>query len=92
MAGCGPGCDGAIATLYRHDSLSSLKTPQGLVVRLYEHYHFQGRFIDIKEDTPVVSRFWNDRTSSIIVHGEADIWILPAVRSPSQSVSSRRLG
>jgi tetratricopeptide (TPR) repeat protein len=44
--------------------------PQGLVVRLYEHYHFQGRFIDIKEDTPAVSQFWNDRTSSIIVYGD----------------------
>jgi hypothetical protein len=55
-----------------NDSLSSLKAPQGLVVRLYEHYHFQGRFIDIKEDTPVVSQFWNDRTSSIIVYDEAE--------------------
>ena len=31
-----------------NDSLSSLKVPQGLVVRLYEHFHFQGRFIDVK--------------------------------------------
>jgi hypothetical protein len=55
-----------------NDSLSSLKVPQGLVARLYDHYHFQGRFIDIKEDTPVISQFWNDRTSSIIVYGEAE--------------------
>src|SRR5262249_30448939 len=38
----------------------------------YEHYHFQGQFIDIKEDTPAVSPFWNDRTSSIIVYEEAE--------------------
>lgn len=55
-----------------NDTLSSLKVPQGLVARLYEHYHFQGRFIDIKEDTPAISQFWNDRTSSIIVYGEAE--------------------
>ena len=55
-----------------NDSLSSLKVPRGLVARLYEHYHFQGRFIDIKEDTPVISPFWNDRTSSIIVYSEAE--------------------
>ncbi len=53
-----------------NDTLSSLKVPQGLVVRLYEHYHFQGRFIDIKQDTPTISQFWNDRASSIIVYGE----------------------
>ena len=55
-----------------NDALSSLKVPQGLVVRLYEHYHFQGRFIDIKADTPVISQLWNDRTSSIIVYDEAE--------------------
>jgi hypothetical protein len=53
-----------------NDTLSSLKVPQGLVVRLYEHFHFQGQFIDIKEDTPAMSQFWDDRTSSIIVFGE----------------------
>jgi hypothetical protein len=60
-----------------NDTLSSLKVPQGIVVRLYEHFHFQGRFIDIKEDTPVLSppvlsEFWNDRTSSIVIYGQAE--------------------
>ena len=26
-----------------NDTLSSLQVPKGLVVRLYEHFHFQGR-------------------------------------------------
>jgi hypothetical protein len=55
-----------------NDSLSSLKVPQELVARLYEHSHCQGHFIDIKEDTPVISPFWNERTSSMIVYGEAE--------------------
>lgn len=53
-----------------NDTLSSLKVSPGLVARLYEHFHFQGRFIDVKEDTTAISQFWNDRTSSIIVYGE----------------------
>ncbi|MGZ8159472.1 MAG: beta/gamma crystallin-related protein [Methylobacter sp.] len=64
--------DAAHQLSFGNDMISSLKVPQGFVVRLYEHYHFQGRFIDIKEDTPVISPFWNDRTSSIIVYGEAE--------------------
>jgi hypothetical protein len=42
------------------------------VARLYEHYHFQGRFIDITGDTPAIDPSWNDRTSSIIVYGAAE--------------------
>jgi hypothetical protein len=40
-----------------NDALSSLKVPQGMVARLFEHYHFQGRFIDIRADTPVLDAF-----------------------------------
>jgi len=52
-----------------NDALSSLQVPPGLVARLYEHSHFQGRFIDIAKDTPAIDLFWNDRISSIIVYG-----------------------
>lgn len=55
-----------------NDTLSSVRVPQGLVVRLYEHYHFQGRFIDLRKDTKAVSPFWNDRSSSIIVYEETE--------------------
>jgi hypothetical protein len=55
-----------------NDTLSSLQVPPGLVARLYEHSHFQGRFIDIKEDTPDISQFWHDRTSSIVIYEETD--------------------
>jgi Beta/Gamma crystallin len=55
-----------------NDSLSSLKVSQGLVVRLYEHWHFQGRYLDVAMDTPVLPRFWNDRTSSLIVYAATD--------------------
>ncbi len=55
-----------------NDTLSSLKVPDGLVVRLYEHFHFQGKFIDIKTETPAVLPTWNDRTSSIIVYKTSD--------------------
>ena len=53
-----------------NDTLSSLKVPQGLVVRLYDHSHFQGPFIDIEKDTPVLSQFWHDRTSSLIIYSK----------------------
>ncbi len=55
-----------------NDTLSSLQVPQGLAARLYEHFHFQGQFIDIKEDTPAISQSWNDRTSSIIVYKDTE--------------------
>jgi hypothetical protein len=55
-----------------NDTLSSLKVPPGLVARLYDHYHFQGRFIDITQDTPAISLYWNDRTSSIVIYAKTD--------------------
>jgi hypothetical protein len=64
--------DAAHQLSFGNDIVSSLQVPQGLVARLYEHYHFQGRFIDIAEDTPIISQFWNDRTSSIIVYDAAE--------------------
>jgi hypothetical protein len=64
--------DAAQQLSFGNDLVSSLKVPQGLVARLYEHYHFQGRFIDIQEDTPAITQFWNDRTSSIVVYEETE--------------------
>ncbi len=55
-----------------NDTLSSIQIPKGLVVRLYEHYHFQGRFIDLRKDAKAVIPFWNDRASSLIVYEEAE--------------------
>lgn len=55
-----------------NDTLSSIKVPEGLVVRLYEHFHFQGRFIDIKVDTQNLGSFWDNKTSSIIVYEEGN--------------------
>lgn len=54
--------------LIGNDALRSLKVPKGRVVRLYEHFHFQGRFIDIREETPSLGQ-WNDRVSSLVVYG-----------------------
>jgi hypothetical protein len=51
-----------------NDALSSLKVPQGMVARLFEHYHFQGRFIDIRADTPALDAYWDNRPSSIVVY------------------------
>lgn len=51
-----------------NDALSSLKVPHGMVARLFEHYHFQGRFIDIRANTPALDAYWDNRTSSIVVY------------------------
>jgi hypothetical protein len=51
-----------------NDTLSSLKVPHGTVARLFEHYHFQGRFIDIRVDTPALGAYWDNRASSIVVY------------------------
>lgn len=55
-----------------NDTISSVRVPKGMVVRLYEHYHFQGRFIDLRKDIQAVPPFWNDRASSIIVYEETE--------------------
>jgi hypothetical protein len=60
--------DVAAGTLTGNDSVSSVRVPEGLVARLYEHSWFQGRYVDIAMDTPALPMFWNDRTSSVIVY------------------------
>lgn len=54
--------------LIGNDQLSSIKVPEGLVVRAWEHAWFQGAFIDFIADTPAVPMNWNDRISSIVVY------------------------
>lgn len=54
--------------LIGNDQLSSIKVPEGLAVRAYEHSWFQGAFIDFTADVPAVSMDWNDRVSSLVVY------------------------
>jgi hypothetical protein len=54
--------------LIGNDQLSSIKVPEGLAVRAYEHAWFQGQFIDFTADVPAVSMDWNDRVSSLVVY------------------------
>ncbi len=53
-----------------NDTLSSIKVPNALVARLYEHSLFRGEFIDIRANTPAITLPWNDRVSSIVVYDE----------------------
>ncbi|WP_367325630.1 hypothetical protein [Streptomyces sp. HUAS ZL42] len=61
--------DGAITI--GNDAIQSVYVPAQLVVRLYEHFHFQGQFIDVHESTPDLNS-WNRKTSSLIVYGEGE--------------------
>jgi Beta/Gamma crystallin len=63
--------------LIGNDTFSAAQVPYGMVLRLYEHANFQGAFIDIREDTPVVSIDWNDRPSSIVVdEAPIGLWVV----------------
>lgn len=50
-----------------NDSISSLRVPPGVTVRLYQHSNFQGSSIAVTADTPYVGSAFNDQTSSIVV-------------------------
>jgi hypothetical protein len=54
-----------------NDAISSLQVPAGLVVRLYEHFHFQGQFIDIRDNTEDLG-VWDAKASSLIVYKDGD--------------------
>ncbi|TKH17158.1 hypothetical protein FC697_22480 [Bacillus wiedmannii] len=58
--------------LIGNDQLSSIKVPEGLAVRAWEHAWFQGAFIDFTEDTPALPMNWNDRISSLVVYPAED--------------------
>ena len=55
-----------------NDQISSLKVPEGVGVRCYEHAWFQGAHIDFLQDTPKIPMDWNDRVSSLIVYRTQD--------------------
>jgi hypothetical protein len=50
-----------------NDTLSSVRVPIGMTVRLFEHAHFQGRSKSFEGDVSYVGDDFNDITSSIIV-------------------------
>jgi hypothetical protein len=54
-----------------NDAIQSLQVPADLVVRLYEHFHFQGQFIDIHQDTDNLNT-WDSKASSLIVYKKGD--------------------
>ncbi len=54
-----------------NDAIKSVQVPAGLVVRLYEHFHFQGQFIDIRDSTQDLET-WDAKTSSLIVYTDGD--------------------
>ena len=53
-----------------NDQLSSLRVPDGMHARLFEHAGFQGSFREITADTSYVGKQWNDRISSLWVFSE----------------------
>ena len=61
-----------------NDAIRSVQVPGGLVVRLYEHFHFQGRHLDVRETTDDLND-WDAMASSLIVYNEGD----PAPRTTS---------
>jgi hypothetical protein len=55
-----------------NDAISSIKVPEGLAVRAYEHAWFQGKHIDFTSDVSIFESDWNDVISSLIVYRLAD--------------------
>ena len=54
-----------------NDAISSVYVPDRLVVRLYEHFHYQGQFLDVHSSSPDLGT-WDRRASSLVVYGEGD--------------------
>lgn len=54
-----------------NDSVQSVQVSAGLVVRLYEHFHFQGEMLDVRENTADLGT-WDDKASSAIVYKDGD--------------------
>jgi hypothetical protein len=51
-----------------NDAIQSVTVPAHLVVRLYEHFHYQGQFFDVPVSTPDLNN-WDKKASSLIVYG-----------------------
>ncbi|WKD32594.1 hypothetical protein [Streptomyces xanthophaeus] len=54
-----------------NDVVRSVKVPSGLVVRLYEHWHFQGAHLDVGQDDPDLGE-WARAASSAVVYKATD--------------------
>ncbi|WP_326734087.1 hypothetical protein [Streptomyces sp. NBC_01022] len=54
-----------------NDSIRSLQLPAGMVVRLYEHFHFQGQFIDVRETTADLNQ-WAAKASSLASYRDGE--------------------
>ncbi|MEM9160782.1 MAG: hypothetical protein AAGB46_17165 [Verrucomicrobiota bacterium] len=77
-----------------NDEISSLEIRDNVEVFLYEHAHFQGKRIQLKDSARSLSSIrdangryenWNDKTSSIRVlirHGETEVTVTPAPPDP----------
>lgn len=53
-----------------NDVLSSISIPNGMAVRVYEHWHFSGKSQEYVKSTKNVGKAWNDRVSSIHVYNK----------------------
>jgi hypothetical protein len=54
-----------------NDAIQSVYVPDRLAVRLYEHFHYQGQFLDVHPSSPDLGT-WNQKASSLIVYGAGD--------------------
>lgn len=54
-----------------NDAIQSVYVPDRLVARLYEHFHFQGQFLDVHPSSPDLGT-WNKKASSVIVYNWGD--------------------
>ena len=51
-----------------NDSLSSIRVPQGMGIRVFRHSGFRGDFRDFYSNTDFVGDAWNDHVSSIWIY------------------------
>ncbi|MFG3141651.1 hypothetical protein ACGFZA_36215 [Streptomyces sp. NPDC048211] len=54
-----------------NDAIRSVQLPAGMVMRLYEHFHFQGQFIDIRETTADLNQ-WAAKASSLAIYRDGE--------------------
>jgi hypothetical protein len=54
-----------------NDAIQSVYVPDRLVVRLYEHFHYQGQFLDVHPSNPDLGT-WDKKASSLIVYNWGD--------------------
>lgn len=54
-----------------NDAITSIRVPTGLVVRLYEHWNFQGDHLDVSQDVSDLDG-WARKASSVAVYKATD--------------------